>query len=164
MNVVHRVRGRSRVAPPPGIGRPPLVGGVRNRPSAMGVRSGQTGIGSPGRRPFLPGLLAVSPPPPKGPIHAIQSMGYRVLGEMNVARVNPCQSGQGEPPFHLVCLAPHRPAADTQFRGGGTRGLPLTRWTTFTRPGCHRALGDGRMGDDVWREQKRDRLRAERGN
>ena len=75
-----------------------------------------------------------------------------VLGEMDVARVNPYRSGRGEPPSHLACFAPYRPAVVTQFRGGGRLEislLALTRWTTSTRLGWHRAFGD-----DVWRGQK----------
>ena len=45
------------------IGWPSLAGGVRTRPCALGVHPGQTGMGSPGRRPFLPGPLSPHPLP-----------------------------------------------------------------------------------------------------
>ena len=72
------------------------------------------------------------------------------LGEMDASLVNSYRSGQGEPPLHMAWFAPHWPAAVTQFRRA-TRGLSLTRWTTSTRPGLHRASG---MGDGVWRGPK----------
>ena len=43
-----------------------------------------------------------------------------LLGKVNVARVNPYRSCQGEPPMHLACLAPYRPVAVTQS-GGDSR-------------------------------------------
>ena len=43
-----------------------------------------------------------------------------------------------------------QPAAAANCPAGNPRP-PLSRWTTSTRPGVRRALGDG---DDVWRGQK----------
>ena len=58
VGVVRRVRGRHRVAPELSGHRWP----VGARPCAVGVEPGQNGMGSPGRRPFIPGTL--SPPCP----------------------------------------------------------------------------------------------------
>ena len=89
VDVVHRLRGRLECPPPPELGDCCWPVGLRDRSSAMGVHPGQTGMGSP----YLPGLLSPHPPPlpytqcpewhegPKGPIHAIQGMGYRILGQ-----------------------------------------------------------------------------------
>ena len=76
-----------------------------------------------------------------------------VLGEMDVARMNPYRSGQGETPsaHGLDCTPPARGV--TQFRGGGSiGGLPLSQWTTSARPGLLKALGDGGLRE--WRGQK----------
>ena len=73
-----------------------------------------------------------------------------ILGEIDVARVNPCRSGQSEPSVHMSWFAPHRPATVTQFPGA-TRDLPLTRWMASTRLDHMERL---RMGDDVSRGQK----------
>ena len=40
--------------------------------------------------------------------------GAVILGEMDVARVNPYRSGQSEPPVHMAWFAPHRPATVTE--------------------------------------------------
>ena len=47
-------------------------------------------------------------------------------------------------------LVPTPPANDGHPILGPTRGPPLTRWTTYTRPGLHIALG---IGNDVQRGQ-----------
>ena len=61
VNAVHRIIGRSRIAPRNGW--PPLVGGVGTRPNALEVDPGQNGMGSSGRRPFLSGPISTSPYP-----------------------------------------------------------------------------------------------------
>ena len=40
-----------------------------------------------------------------------------VLGDMDFAPVNTCQSGQVEPPVLMACFAPPVAAAVTQYRG-----------------------------------------------
>ena len=62
-----------------------------------------------------------------------------VLGEVDVARVNPCRSGQGEPPVHLAWFA-----AVTPFR---------VRLELCPLPGGRRPPGPD-DADDVWRGQK----------
>ena len=39
--------------------------------------------------------------------------------------------------------APHHPAADKNFRGGGALGGRLIRWSASVRPGLLGELGDG---------------------
>ena len=51
----------------PGIGWPPLPGGVRTRPCALLVQPGQTFMGSPRRCLFLPGPLAILYPTSNSP-------------------------------------------------------------------------------------------------
>ena len=69
--------------------------------------------------------------------------------EMDVAQVNPYESGHGEPPVHMAWFAPRRLTAVTNYRGaevclfsGGRRP-----------PGPDNGRCRG-MGDDVGREQK----------
>ena len=75
----------------------------------------------------------------QGLLDDCKAMGCRigvslVLGEVGVARVNPYQSGPGEPPVQLAWIAPRLSAAATQLRVA-TGGLSFTWWTTSTRPG-----------------------------
>ena len=42
-----------------------------------------------------------------------------VLGEMDVARVNPYRSGQGKPSVHLAWFAPHGQRRRSPNSGGG---------------------------------------------
>ena len=157
MNVVHRVRGRPRVTPPPpelGVCRWPV--GCQTDQVEWGFTLARLAWVHPGDVHFSQDPIPHTLNGMNGPFRGGGGTLPIALGEMDVAQVNRYRSAQSEPPLHLVCFAPRRPAAVAQFRGGGaTRDLPLTRWTTFTRPGCHRVLGDGRMGDDVWREHKR---------
>ena len=81
-----------------------------------------------------------------------------VLGEMDVAQVNPFRFGQGQPPVLSDGLdgrfQSRRPTTVTQFRGGGGDSRSaLTRWMTPTRPGLY-ILGVGGMGDAIVRGQK----------
>ena len=46
------------------------------------------------------------------------------------------------PPVLMACFVPPRSSAVTQVRVQ-TPFLSLTQWTTSTRPGLHRASGDG---------------------
>ena len=64
VDAVHRVSGRSRIAPRNGL--PPLTMGYES-----GTRRypGQTGMSSPGRRPFLPGPMSPPSPPPYPTTH-----------------------------------------------------------------------------------------------
>ena len=71
-----------------------------------------------------------------------------VLGEMDVARMNPHRSDQGTPSAPGLVRTPT--ASGSHPIPGVTLGLPLTRWTTSTRPGSCRASG---IGDGVWRGQ-----------
>ena len=87
-----------------------------------------------GLKPFRP-ISAIA-----GPWNVGQGV-TGVLGEMDVARVNPYPFG-GQPPVLSTWFQPRRPMAVTQCRGT-TQSLPLTQWATFTKPGLHRALGDG---------------------
>ena len=48
-------------------------------------------------------------------------------------------------------MAPALPANGGHPIPGASRGLPLTRWTTSTRPGLQKASGHE---DDVWKGQK----------
>ena len=48
-----------------------------------------------------------------------------ILREMDVARVNPYRSGQGEAPVHVALPAPHRPAEVTDHRGRGFTSFPV---------------------------------------
>ena len=57
-----------------------------------------------------------------------------VMGEMEVARANPKTPATRD--------ASLQPAAVAYCPAGSPRP-PLSRWTTSTRPGAHRALGDG---------------------
>ena len=74
-----------------------------------------------------------------------------VLGEVDVARVNPYRFGQGQPPVHSAWFRPRRPTAITQFRG---------RYEVSHLPGGRRPPGPGYvgrgMGDDMRRGKKRD--------
>ena len=71
------------------------------------------------------------------------------MGEMDFTRVNPYRFGQGQPPVHTAWFQPRWPTAVTQCRGA-IRDLPLTRWTTSTRPKLRRGSGDG---NGMWRGQ-----------
>ena len=158
--------------------------GCETDASAVEARPGQTGMGSPGRRTFLPGPL--SPPPLPYTLYPelhewaerahSRHMGVWVIGSWDSG---PERNGlrPGEPISVWPGRAPHctwsvshptgqqrSPNSGCVCVGGAIRGLPLTQWTTSTRPGWHRAFGDGRIRDDVWREQKKVRLKAERGN
>ena len=42
-----------------------------------------------------------------------------VLGEMDVARVNPHWSGQGEPPLQLACFTTRQASSSHPTPGGG---------------------------------------------
>ena len=64
-----------------------------------------------------------------------------VLGVMDVAQVNPYLSGHGE--HSAPSLTRTLPASGGHPMPGETQDRPLTRWMTSTRPGLHRALGDG---------------------
>ena len=57
-----------------------------------------------------------------------------VLGEMDVARANPKTLATRD--------ASLQPAAAAYYPAGSPRP-PLSRWTTSTRPGARRVLGDG---------------------
>ena len=74
--------------------------------------------------------------------------GTVVLGEMDVARVNPYRYGQGQPPSALDPVSAP-PANGDHPIPGAIRDLPLTRWTTSTRPGLRKASGRGMtFGED----------------
>ena len=75
-----------------------------------------------------------------------------VLGEMGVARAKPKTPATRD--------APLQPAAAVYCPAGSPRP-PLFRWTTSTRPGARRALGDG---DDVWRGQTEGSVDARDSN
>ena len=94
---------------------------------------------------------------PFRPVRVIQGMGCGmgggtvVLGEMDVAWVNPYRSGQGERPLRLPVTHPTGQQRPPNSRGGGLEVSLL--------PGGRRPLGPddiGRWGmeDDVWRGQK----------
>ena len=78
-----------------------------------------------------------------------------ILGEMDVARVNPSRSGQGEPPVHMAWFAPQRLAAATQFRGGGGMRHEATYVPGVRFPPSSDSVGCWGMGDGTWRRQKR---------
>ena len=77
-----------------------------------------------------------------------------VLGEIGVARVNPYDFGQGQPPVHSAWFLPRRLTVVTQL-WGAIQEPPLSRWTSSTSPGLRMASGEG---GDFWRGQKRDQL------
>ena len=77
-----------------------------------------------------------------------------VLGEMNIARVSPYRSGQGEPPLLMAWSAPQMPAAANQFRGGGRHEVgPVEVLPGGRRPPGQDYIGRWGMGDDMRRAQ-----------
>ena len=86
-----------------------------------------------------------------------------ILGEMDVARVNPYRSGQGELTMHFACCTPHRSAAVIQLRGGG--GLEISLLPGGRRPLSSDGIGRWGMGMTFGhppsKDKKRDRLRAQ---
>ena len=69
-----------------------------------------------------------------------------VLGEMNVTRAKPKT---------LATRGASLQPAAVAYCPAGSQRPPLSRWTTSTRPGARRALGDGMTcGED----KRRDRL------
>ena len=66
-----------------------------------------------------------------------------ILGEMDIARVNPYRSGQSEPPVHMALFAPHRPTTVTEFRGGGDSRFASYPVDDVHQAGSQRALVDG---------------------
>ena len=84
-----------------------------------------------------------------------------LLGKMNVVRVNPYRSGQGEPPSHRTWPVSHPTGQQrSPIFGDGSRS-PSCPVDEARQARMTYGVGDG---DDVWRGQKRDRLRAERRN
>ena len=79
-----------------------------------------------------------------------------ILGEMDVARVNPYRSGQGEPPIHIAWFAPHRPPAVTHSGVVGD-----LKSASFPVDDAHQArIADGVEGWGMTAEEDklRDRL------
>ena len=66
-----------------------------------------------------------------------------VLGETDVARAKPKSPARRKPTSaNSNWDASLQPAAAANCLAGNQRS-PLSRWTTSTRPGLHRASGDG---------------------
>ena len=77
-----------------------------------------------------------------------------VLGKMDVVWVNPYRSGQGEPPVHLVWVAPYRPAAVIRLRGRGRGRLFVCLFLGGRRPPGPDYTGRWGIRDNVWKGQK----------
>ena len=72
-----------------------------------------------------------------------------VLGELDVAQVKPCPSGQGQPPVHSAWFQPRRQTAVTHY--WGHRPQPGGRL-----PPGPEYVSHGGMRHDVWRDKKRN--------
>ena len=89
-----------------------------------------------------------------------RAMGCRigvtvVLGEMDVARVNPYRFGQGQPPLLSAWFQARRPKAVTQFRGR----LDVFLLADGRRPPGPDYIGRWGTGDKVWENKKTNQLK-----
>ena len=82
---------------------------------------------------------------------------------MDVARVNPHWSGQGEPPLQLACFTTRQASSSHPTPGGwGRHEVSLSLGGRLT-PGPD-GIGHGGWGMTFEESKKEDWLRAERGN